>query len=83
MHTQKILTTIDFNTVLLIPEDDTIYHLRGVLKHHGVDAGSGHYTSYVRTGDHLWYHFDDEEGPQQVSTERVLNAQAYVLVYET
>eukprot|EP00973_Karenia_brevis_P044380 6148051-Karenia_brevis.AAC.1 len=69
---------VDFGTLLLIPEDGTAYNLRGVIEHHGAHAGSGHYTSYVRTGEHLWYHCDDEQGPQQVSTERVLSAQAYV-----
>ena len=66
-----------------MPNGDAPYHLRGVIEHHGAQAGGGHYTSYVRACNNSWYHCDDEQSPQQVSIDRVLRAQAYVLVYET
>ena len=80
---RKISTMVDFSTPLLVPNGDAPYHLRGVIEHHGAQAGGGHYTSYVRACNNSWYHCDDEQSPQQVSIDRVLHAQAYVLVYET
>ena len=57
------------------------YRLRGVTVHHG-GAHAGHYTSYVRASDDCWYHCDDEQKPQRVSSNVVFRAQAYVLIYE-
>ena len=79
---RKIGTFIDFQPVLLVPGASTPYHLRGVIEHHG-EAAVGHYTSYVRACNNLWYHCDDELSPQQVPVATVLGAQAYVLVYES
>ncbi len=80
---RKVHTTIDFETVLSVHQDAPPYHLRGVVEHQGAVAGVGHYVSYVRAPNNCWYFCDDGRSPQQVSTERVLRAQAYVLVYET
>jgi len=58
----------------------TVYHLTGVICHHGM-AGGGHYTSYcLNYIDNCWYEFDDSfVRPVEPST--VANAEAYVLFY--
>ena len=78
----KAHTKVSFETVLPVAPDLPPYRLSGVIEHHGKRAGGGHYASFVRPPDNFWYHCDDEARPQRVSTETVLAAQAYVLVYE-
>ena len=82
LHTKKIPTIIDFEVLLHVPDRPAPYHLRGVIEHHGGTTNSGHYTSYVRAANNLWYYCNDEASPQRVATEEVLKAQAYVLIYE-
>ena len=79
---RKISTEVDFETVLNIDMGVKVYHLRGLVEHRGATAGMGHYVSYVRAPDHVWYFCDDGHSPQRVSIKTVLQAQAYVLVYE-
>ena len=79
---EKVFTRISFETILPIRPDLPPYHLRGVIEHRGLNAGGGHYTSYVRAQNNFWYFCDDNASPKQVSTETVLGAEPYVLVYE-
>ena len=65
-----------------MPDGAAPYHLRSVIEHHGGTANGGHYTSYVRAANNLWYYCNDATSPQPVATEKVLKAQAYVLIYE-
>ena len=72
---------VNFETLLHISEHNKLYQLRGVVVHHG-EAGSGHYTSFVRMFDDRWYECDDFQNPRVVSEEMVLRQEAYILVYE-
>ena len=76
-------TEVRFETILHVKADLAPYHLRGVIEHHGRCARAGHYTAFVRPPDNHWYHCDDNRSPRRVPTEAVLDAQAYVLVYES
>lgn len=56
------------------------YKLYGVLVHLGYTSHSGHYYSYVRGPNDVWYKADD----QQISTVRIqdaLDQNAYILFY--
>ena len=82
LQTKKIRTVINFEVLLHVPDRLAPYHLRGVIEHHGGTTNSGHYTSYVRAANNLWYYCNDEASPQPVATKRVFEAEAYVLIYE-
>lgn len=56
------------------------YDLISVICHHGT-AGGGHYTCYSLNADtDTWYEFDDQY-VTLVTSETVLNCEAYVLFY--
>ena len=78
---RKIHRHIAFATKLSLP-DTSPYCLRSVVVHSG-DAGGGHYTSYVRAQNDRWFFCNDSDTPVEVPTETVLEAQAYLLFYET
>ena len=79
---QKVSTEIEFSESFQPVPGAPEYRLRGVVEHHGLLPGGGHYTCYVRHQDNVWSFCDDSQPPQPCSLERVLGAQAYVLVYE-
>ncbi|KAI8853133.1 ubiquitin carboxyl-terminal hydrolase 42-like protein [Chytridium lagenaria] len=54
------------------------YNLCGVLVHAGSSVNSGHYYSYVRSSNGLWYEMDDET-VREVSVSSVLAQKAYIL----
>ena len=67
----------------LFLEDQTIhYRLYGVVVHHGSALRVGHYTAYVREAGDSWLHCDDEQTPRVVLLQEVLDAQAYLLLYQ-
>ena len=76
----KVHTPVSFETLLTL-DVGASYDLRSVVVHHG-EAGSGHYTAFVRAQSNFWYHTDDDEPPEQCSTDQVLAAEAYMLFYE-
>ena len=78
---EKIPTKVGFETILPVAPGVLPYHLRAVVVHHG-GAGAGHYTSFVRAANNSWYHCDDWTQPYQVQVERVLDAEAYILMYD-
>ena len=80
---EKIYTKVGFETLLPVAPDVPLYHLRAVVVHHG-GAGAGHYTSFVRAADNNWYHCDDcsSQAPRKTTLAEVLQAEAYMLVYE-
>ena len=71
---------ISYETLLPLSAGIT-YDLVGVVVHHGL-VGFGHYTAYVRSSCHSWYHYDDASAPGPCSTDEVLSARAYLLFYE-
>ena len=78
----KVEREISYETVLPIGREH-LYHLVGVVVHHG-RAGGGHYTAYVRSPAHTWFHYNDARAPQPCATEDALGAKrsAYLLFYE-
>jgi hypothetical protein len=57
------------------------YKLRSLVVHSG-HAGGGHYTAFVRTDEHFWKKYNDAALPMEVSFAAVLQAEAYMLMYE-
>ncbi|KAL1188764.1 Ubiquitin carboxyl-terminal hydrolase 2 [Cardamine amara subsp. amara] len=69
-------------------EDPPMYRLAGLVEHSGTMRG-GHYVAYVRGGQRVketnsssvWYNVSDAY-VRQVSLEKVLHSEAYILFYE-
>lgn len=75
-------------------EDPPVYRLAGLVEHSGTMRG-GHYVAYVRGGgggkkvkesgasssSSVWYHVSDAH-VRQVSLDKVLHSEAYILFYE-
>ncbi|CAH8251184.1 unnamed protein product [Arabidopsis lyrata] len=70
-------------------EDPPVYRLAGLVEHSGTMRG-GHYVAYVRGGQRVkesdssstvWYNVSDAH-VRQVSLEKVLHSEAYILFYE-
>lgn len=60
---------------------DLIYDLKGVVLHRG-SLNTGHYTSFCRNANNnKWYLFDDEL-VREVEEESLVDANAYILLYE-
>ncbi|CAI5954789.1 unnamed protein product [Closterium sp. NIES-65] len=57
------------------------YSLFATVVHQGRDPSSGHYTADVRQPDGSWLRFDDAR-VLSVSAKRVLQEQAYLLLYQ-
>lgn len=56
-----------------------VYDLFGVCNHTGSNLG-GHYTSYVKTANKKWYHFNDLN-VTEMKEKDVISAKAYCLFY--
>lgn len=56
------------------------YRLFGVVVHDGHSTHSGHYYSFIRASNHMWYCMNDES-VSQVSLNTVLRQKAYILFY--
>ncbi|CAF0839857.1 unnamed protein product [Brachionus calyciflorus] len=59
---------------------NTNYKLYGVLVHLGYTSHSGHYYSYVRGPNEIWYKADDQR-VNAVQTKDALSQNAYILFY--
>lgn len=57
------------------------YELVATVSHIGKDPSGGHYTADARQEDGRWLRFDDST-VSVVSLNRVLNDQAYLLLYK-
>uniref|UniRef100_A0A6B2KZN0 Ubiquitin carboxyl-terminal hydrolase n=1 Tax=Arcella intermedia TaxID=1963864 RepID=A0A6B2KZN0_9EUKA len=57
------------------------YSLYGVLIHEGHTMNSGHYYSYAKASNNLWYQFNDEM-VSQVNAQEVLRQEGYILFYK-
>jgi ubiquitin C-terminal hydrolase len=77
---KKLNKHLEFSPTLSIPSHDNVYDLQSVLVHEGSSASVGHYYTYVKGPNGMWYRMDDEF-VKVVSINEVLNAQAYILFY--
>jgi hypothetical protein len=59
---------------------DAKYRLCGVLVHSGNSCHSGHYYSYVKNSNDIWYRMDDSR-VSQVPLKQALDQHAYILFY--
>jgi len=67
-RSSKISKPIQFPEVLKLKatsmKEPLSYHLRGVLVHAGISVNAGHYYSFVRASNDLWYQMDDSRVSQ-------------------
>ncbi|CAF3717580.1 unnamed protein product [Rotaria sordida] len=61
--------------------DNSFYKLYAVINHIGDDLNSGHYYSYVRSVDNLWFLVDDAHCRNVSSTEVLNHSEALILFY--
>ena len=61
-------------------QDTFVYDLYGIANHSGSVTG-GHYTSYVKVGGELWYHFDDA-CVTEINKTLLVSSRAYCLFYQ-
>ena len=74
------LEDLNLNKYLVGPKSKNyIYDLIAVSQHWGASFG-GHYTSVCKKED-IWYEFDDED-VSKTNKDRIVNSNAYVLVYQ-
>ena len=78
---EKVHTKM-LQTERLLVDGTQHYLLYGVIVHHGPTIQVGHYTAYVRRAGDIWLHCDDEQAPRVVQLQEVLDAQAYLLLYQ-
>ena len=80
-HWIKIANHVEFPFILDLSSIQQ-YRLRSLVIHSG-NAGGGHYTALVRTDEHIWCKYDDAALPSEVPWAEVLQAEAYLLIYES
>ena len=74
------LEDLDLNKFLVGPKNkDYIYDLIGVSQHWGASFG-GHYKKKKKK-ENIWYEFDDED-VRRTDENKIVNSNAYVLIYE-
>lgn len=56
------------------------YDLYGVCNHSGGISG-GHYTSYIKNANGIWYHFNDTNITKVDNTREIVSPRAYCLFY--
>ena len=78
---QKISKHLSFQLTLVVDNGIT-YGLRGVVVHIGETLNVGHYEAYVCGLDRKWFACSDNIQPRQVTADKVMSAQAYLLFYE-
>ena len=83
----KIKTQIDFPfdldlTSYAVGYKSTsfVYTLYGVCNHFGGSQTSGHYTSYIKNANDIWYEFDDCT-VTKINANCIVTAHAYMLFY--
>ena len=90
-ETVKLSTAVTISDPLCITTDEKklTYGVRGIVTHHGLTAGAGHYTAYVRyrrTADYFW-HCDGEVTGREETFETVplrdaLDSEPYLILYK-
>ena len=68
------------NYVIGYKKDKYKYELYGVCNHSGGVMG-GHYTSYVKSANGKWYHFNDTSVSEVGLIDSIISPKAYVLFY--
>jgi uncharacterized UBP type Zn finger protein len=67
-----------------VMRSDKMYDLVAVVTHHGLNAGSGHYTACAREftadGTSDWQHFNDDD-VNPLTAEEVRTGQGYIFLY--
>ncbi|KAL0228189.1 hypothetical protein RCL1_004332 [Eukaryota sp. TZLM3-RCL] len=64
-----------------VADDDCVYSLSSVIVHHGSSLSFGHYTSFVKSSNGLWYHYDDES-VSSISEQKMLSrGDGYVALF--
>jgi ubiquitin C-terminal hydrolase len=58
-----------------------IYDLYGVCNHSGGLLG-GHYTSYIKNANGLWYHFNDTSVTEIKDLNKIVSSKAYCFFYQ-
>jgi len=61
-------------------KEQYIYDLFGIVNHSGNTFG-GHYTSYVKTADDKWFHFNDTNVSEIKNNDELISSRAYCLFY--
>ena len=61
-------------------KEQYIYDLFGIVNHSGSTYG-GHYTSYVKTADNKWFHFNDTNVSEVKNLDELISPRAYCLFY--
>ena len=56
------------------------FSLVAVIQHHGNSPGNGHYDLIMRTGNRVWYRFDDQNVAITDASELVID-DAYTIIY--
>ncbi len=80
-RTQKISKHLSF-PLTLVADKGITYGLRGVVAHIGETFNVGHYEAYVYGLDRKWFACSDNIQPRQVTVDKVMSVQAYLLFYE-
>ncbi|KAJ5067510.1 ubiquitin carboxyl-terminal hydrolase 15 [Anaeramoeba ignava] len=77
----EVFNSNNFSTIIPESSQKPInYLLYALVIHQGDSANTGHYISYVRNSNNIWYKFDDEK-IQQVSLKTVLKEKPYMIFY--
>ena len=63
-------------------DNNQIYDLSAVINHIGPSSKEGHYTTCAKHADtSVWYEYNDDTC-KSITTEGIVNASAYILVYQ-
>ncbi|CAO3665479.1 unnamed protein product [Rhizopus stolonifer] len=77
----KFEPTLDISRIVTESEHTkTKYELYSMITHTGESMHSGHYVSYVKSSNGIWYCMDNDN-VQQVSVNRLLSEKASMLFY--
>ena len=81
---RKVSTLVDFPEVLTCMRSGE-YHLAGVIQHHGLAVGQGHYTAICWHGHDVYWLYDDDKRVERVSSQRLkeeaVQRDCYMLLY--
>ncbi len=66
----------------LVVDNGITYGMRGVVVHIGENLNVGHCEAYVSGLDRKWFACSDNLQPRQVTADKVMSVQAYLLFYE-
>ena len=76
----KFADKLEMKQFMHDPKKPLVYELFAVVVHQGSQMWSGHYYSYVKNSNNLWYLMNDET-VRLANVDRVLSENAYLLFY--